>query len=169
MRKALKTLLKGDIIKEKLRRIKEMGVQEITLTTEQLHLLLTINAITEFNKEQPGNIPAGGVGEVIVSNAVMDSEDFDKISDKLLELNLIDEDCFISALGCEYLNNFAEDLERKEKDKNAVYKLNLSKVNLKKLAEKVSETAKKINWSQAMDFAYKGVSILATLTKILNT
>lgn len=144
-----------------------MEVQKITLTTEELHLLLTINAITEFNKEQPGNIPAGGIGEVIVSNAIMESEDFDKLSDKLLELELIDKDCFISALGCEYLSNFAEDLERKEKDKDATCKTNFSNIDFKSLAEKLSETAKKINWSKAFDIVYKGVSIIATLTKIL--
>ena len=141
-----------------------MEVQKITLTTEELHLLLTINAITEFNKEQPGNIPAGGIGEVIVSNAIMESEDFDELSDKLLKLELIDKDCFISALGCEYLSNFAEDLKRKEKDKNATCKINFSNIDFKSLAEKLSETAKKINWSKAFDFAYKGISILKILT-----
>ena len=166
MLKALNNLLKGDIIKEKKRRIKEMEVQKITLTTEELHLLLTINAITEFNKEQPGNIPAGGIGEVIVSNAIMESEDFDKLSDKLLELELIDKDCFISALGCEYLSNFAEDLERKEKDKDATCKINFSNIDFQCLAEKLSETAKKINWSKAIDFVYKGISIIAALTTI---
>lgn len=51
MLKALKTLLKGDIIKENAWRIKLMGTQQ-QLTTEQVSILLWLKALNDFKGEE---------------------------------------------------------------------------------------------------------------------
>lgn len=169
---ALQTLLKGDIIypvnhkKNYWWRIKEMGTQQIALTTEELNLLLMIFAITEFDKEQPGNIPEGGVGEVLVSSSIIEPEDFDELSDNLLEYGFINEDCLITALGIKYLDNFAEDLKQIEKNPKAECINDYVKVDFKNLYKNIKETVSKVNWGKVYDRAYKGVSFLAALATI---
>lgn len=143
-----------------------MGKHQILLTTEELDLLLTIFAITEFDKENPGNIPEGGVGEVLVSSSVMEPEDFDRLSDNLLNYGLINEDCLITALGIEYINNFTEDLKQMEINSKAECRNNYINVDFKKLYKSVKETACKVNWGKFFDRVYKGVSFLAALATI---
>ena len=101
------------------------------LTVEELEVLYLIKAIADFDKENPGNIPAGGVGEVIVSNGVKEPEEFDKITDVLFKNGLTDADNWITKEGCEYLKSFESDLQE-DKSKMPPEKLADLYVRLKK-------------------------------------
>ena len=118
------------------------------LTVEELEVLYLIKAIADFDKENPGNIPAGGVGEVIVSNGVKEPEEFDKITDVLFKNGLTDADNWITKEGCEYLKSFESDLQQE--------KCKMSK-------EKLAELLKRLKKVVSKDNVFKGVTNICTI------
>lgn len=92
-----------------------MGTQQ-QLTTQQVELLILIKEIADFDKEQPGNIPQGGVGEIIVSNNIMTSEELKEVSEVLESYGYLHGNYELTMDGKQYVELFEEYLQ--EKDKN---------------------------------------------------
>ena len=137
----------------------------LQLATEELELLLTINAIMEFDKENPGNIPEGGIGEIVVSNALMSAEEFDKVAKDLNQFGLLDDEWMLTEAAVNYIKQFESDIENLKKSKEAVCKNDYRKVDFVKLKEKfsfVKEKVKGINF----ETVYMWVSLAAALVQI---
>lgn len=108
-----------------------MGTQQ-QLTTEQVELLILIKEIEDFNKEQSGNIPEGGVGEIIVSNGVMTADEFDNITDILENYGYLQNDYELTTDGRQYIKIFQEYLQKKAKTTNVEH-ISFSLINIEKL------------------------------------
>lgn len=85
-----------------------MGSQ---LTPEELEILILIKTIEDFEEENPGNLPQGGIEEVIVSSDIKTPEEFDKITDVLYENGLTDENKATTNKGKEYIEKLAKEME----------------------------------------------------------
>ena len=96
-----------------------------TLTPEEMSLLITLRAISDFNKDNPDNIPEGGICEVIVSNGLMDSDELDELSDSLIEKGLINVEYLLTTQGEKFIAELDKGIFKKISDK------------LKGIAEKV--------------------------------
>lgn len=144
-----------------------MKLSDIILTTDELHLLIAINAITEFDKKNPGNIPFGGIHEIVVSNGIMKADEFDKNANSLMDCGLIDEDYFINEDGKRYISVFLNELDKKIEDNNATCEISCNKIDLNVLLEKIKETAENINWNEVRDDLAKWTGIVASLVKIM--
>ena len=81
------------------------------LTPEELEILILIKTIEDFEEENPGNLPPGGIGEVIVSSDIKTPEEFDKITDVLYENGLTDEDNATTSKGKEYIEKLTKEME----------------------------------------------------------
>ncbi len=134
---------------------------KIQLTTAEMEILSIIATVMEYNEKNPGNIPTGGIDEIIVSNGLMESEVYERGADSLFHYGLIDSEDFLTEAGKNYINQFANDAEKLKKDKNAVCENDYSKVDF----AKVKEWIKKIPWDQLID---NGCRILTAGNTVLN-
>ena len=96
-----------------------------TLTEAEMSLLITLRAISDFNKDNPGNIPEGGIGEVVVSNGLMDPDELDELSDSLIEKGLINVEYLLTTTGEKFVAGLDKGIFKKVCEK------------LKSMAEKV--------------------------------
>ena len=144
-----------------------MKLSDIILTTDELHLLITINAITEFDKKNPGNIPFGGMGEIVVSNGIMKPDDYYKNEESLIKYGLIDENGFINKNGKNYIDTFLKELDKKKESDDIVCEISCNKINFNVLLEKIKETAENIDWNEVRDDLAKWTGIVASLVKIM--
>ena len=134
---------------------------KIQLTTAEMEILSIIATVMEYNEKNPGNIPTGGIDEIIVSNGLMESEVYERGADSLFHYGLIDSEDFLTEAGNNYINQFANDAVKLKKDKNAVCENDYSKVDF----AKVKEWIKKIPWDQLID---NGCRILTAGNTVLN-
>lgn len=109
-----------------------MGTQQ-ALTTEQISLLLMIKAIDDFGKENPDNIPPGGVMEVLVSNDLIQPEDYDRITTVLKHYGYLHNGDELTTDGRQYVELFAEYLQEKAQNPQMVYN-SYSLISIEKLS-----------------------------------
>ncbi|HAD55107.1 MAG TPA: hypothetical protein DCG10_07985 [Lachnospiraceae bacterium] len=81
---------------------------DMILTERELELLLLIKSICEFDAENPGNIPEGGIGEIAVSNGIYEPDEYKECIQKLDQLGFVDEDDKVTTAG----NNYIEGIKR---------------------------------------------------------
>ena len=86
------------------------------LTTEQAELLLMIYDIEKFDKEKPGNIPAGGIGRILDENQIVSSEEFKSLTKRLEYYGYLHNGDRLTTDGKQYVELFKEYLEQKEKN-----------------------------------------------------
>lgn len=108
-----------------------MGTQQ-QLTTEQIELLILIKEIEDFNREQPGNIPDGGVGEIIVSSGVMTADELKDTTDILENYGYLQNDYELTIDGRQYIKIFQEYLQKKAENPNVEH-ISFSLLNIEKL------------------------------------
>lgn len=116
MLKALQTLLKEDIINQKhLEGMGNMGTSQ-ALTTEQIELLILIECIEDFDKENPGNIPNDGIKAILDTNSIMEPDDFDRITEVLEYYGYLENGDELTIDGRQYINLFKEYLKEKSNE-----------------------------------------------------
>lgn len=123
-------------------------MEKIQLTTNEVDLLITIMAIMEFEDENPGNIPYGGVGEIIVSSNIMESDTFQEMSESLYDYGLLNDEDFLTEAGQSYLNQLEEDLKRLKEDKDAECINDYSKIDFVKVKDYIKEKLEKVDWNK---------------------
>lgn len=143
MLKALKTLLKDDIINQNTWRIKCMGTQQ-ALTTEQLELLIIIDEIETFDRVHPDNIPAGGIKEILNNNGIMSPEDFSRIANVLGYYGYIHNGDELTVDGKQYIELFKEYLKQKSENPNIEH-ISYSLLNFEKLEINLEACLSKIS------------------------
>ena len=121
----------------------------------------------EFNKQKSGNIPEGGIGEIIVSNDMMDNDSFLKIANSLYDKGLLNDEWFMTESGEMYIKQFSEDLENKKNDKNAECKNDYSKIDFNLIYINVKEASKKTDWGKVFDRVCKVIEIALTIITIV--
>lgn len=131
MLKALQTLLKDDIIKEKEMGLMFMGTQQ-QLTTEQAELLIMISEIEEFDSLHPGNIPDGGIKEILEGSNIMSSEKFCQLANILTYYGYLHNGDELTIDGKQYVELFKEYLIQKSEDINIMHST-YSLLNIEKL------------------------------------
>lgn len=90
---------------------------DMILTERELELLLLIKSICEFDAENPGNIPEGGIGEIAVSNGIYEPDEYKECLQKLRQLKLVDGDEKITEAGTNYLITLYAEVEKFCKEK----------------------------------------------------
>lgn len=139
-------MLKGDIMNKNRREDKE--VERIQLTADEIEVLMTIGAIMEFEKENPGNIPQGGVGEVIVSSDIMEAEIFNETAQNLCEFGLLDDEYLLTDNGRTYLEQMEHDLQLLKENKEADCGNDYTKVSFGEVKNYIKTSWDKINWNE---------------------
>ena len=91
-------------------------MKEIQLTTAEMEILILISSIKEFESENPENELKCGVGEVIVSNELMEPDLYERVSDSLYQLGLIDDEDSLTDAGQSYIEQVKKDAENMEND-----------------------------------------------------
>ena len=104
-----------------------MATQQ-TLTEDEL--MITLKAIADFNRDNPENIPEGGIGEVIVSNGIMEPDELDRLYDSLSEKGMVYGDYLLTAKGEQFIAGLDKGFFRKvcEKLKSMAEKINGNEV-----------------------------------------
>ena len=91
MRKALKTLLKGNIIKEKLRRIKEMSTKEQEFTLNQVSVLMWVKALNDFeNPDCPNDTLDDKIEKFDNETANIDIDTFKDGLEKMCSIGVLE-------------------------------------------------------------------------------
>lgn len=163
MLKALHNLLKDDIIKIKTQEKSKM--KETQLTTAEMEILILISSIREFESENPENELKCSVEEVIVSNELMEPDRYERVTDSLCHLGLIDDEDFLTDAGQSYIEQVKKDAENMKSDRNAVCVNNYSNVNF----EKVAEWFKSIHWNEVITDTGKLLTGVNTLLSFVDT
>lgn len=140
-------------------------MEKIQLTTAEMEILIAIAMIMEFENENSGNIPQGGVGEVIISNNLMEPDIYERVANSLYHLGLINDEDFLTEAGQNYIEQLKKDAENIEKDKNAVCGNNYSNVNF----QMVYEWLEKFLSSDKIDNVCKIIAAVNALLSIVNT
>lgn len=144
-----------------------MGTTQ-ALTAEELSLLYVIKAIEEFDKKNPGNIPQGGMHEVIVENDIFELEELDNLRKSLSEKGLINEEIFITTQGNECIADFEKVLRQAIKDNKAPDSEKYSKDLLKTLSEKLKGRIEKINWQEVRDWLNPILNLVNAAASVWN-
>lgn len=108
-----------------------MGTQQ-QLTTEQVELLIMINEIEEFDSLHPGNIPDGGIKEILESSNIMSSEKFSQLANVLTYYGYLHNGNELTIDGKQYIELFKEYLRQKSEDLNIIHST-YSLLNIEKL------------------------------------
>ena len=116
---------------------------DIKLTERELELLLLIKSICEFDAENPGNIPEGGIGEIAVSNGIYEPDEYKECIQKLDQLGFVDEDDKVTTAGNEYIEEFKRLLDETLAGENKVSLSEELKHYFKKLHDFI-----KTDWSK---------------------
>ena len=140
-------------------------MKEIQLTTAEMKILILISSIKEFESENPENELKCGVGEVIVSNELMEPELYERLSDSLYQLGLIDDEDSLTDAGQSYIEQVKKEAENMKNGRNAVCVNNYSNVNF----EKVAEWFKSIHWDKVLADTGKILAGVNTLLSIVDT
>ena len=98
----------------------DMGTSQ-ALTTEQVELLILIECIEDFDKKNPGNVPPGGIKEILDTNSIMEPDDFDRIAKVLEYYGYLENGDELSIDGKQYINLFKEYLEEKSNEPMIVH------------------------------------------------
>ncbi len=139
----------------------------LQLTTDEMDILLTIYAIMEFDRENPDNIPSGGIGEIIISNNVKDEKIFNICTDSLSAYGLLDDEYMLTQAGIDYVRQVKEDIENRQKDSRAECKNDYSRIDLAKLKERLQATMDRIDKGKVLKGIYDGVMFLAAGSTIV--
>lgn len=139
-------------------------MEKIQLTTAEMEILIVIAMIMRFEEDNPGNIPDGGIDEIIVSNNVMESDIYERVADSLYHYGLINDEDFLTETGQNYIKQLIDDANNLEKDKNAVCKNDYSNVNF----AKVREWLNRIDWARMFDNAYKISTVINAVVSLIN-
>lgn len=140
-------------------------MNEIQLTTAEMEILILISTIREFESENPENELECDVGEVIVSNELMEPDEYQRVADSLYHLGMIDDKDFLTEAGQSYIEQVKKDAENMKSDRNAVCVNNYSNVNF----EKVAEWFKSIHWDKVLADTGKILAGVNTLLSIVDT
>ena len=140
-----------------------MGTQK-SLTTEQLELLIMIDEIEEFDKKHPGNIPAGGIKEVLDSSNVMGDEDFSRIASVLEDYGYLHNGDELTVAGKNYIEFFQEYLEQKAKDVKTEHRT-FALVNIEQLNFSLLESLGKISILENVGEVTKLLNIVVQAVK----
>lgn len=135
-----------------------MGTQQ-QLTTEQAELLVLIKEIEDFDKEQPGHIPEGGVGEIIVSSEIMTANEFNDITDILENYGYLQNDCELTMDGRQYVELFQEYLQKKAENPS-VEQVTFSLINIEKMEGSIAKISILDNvgkWPKLLQAAVKAI------------
>lgn len=140
-------------------------MNEIQLTTAEMEILILISTIREFESENPENELKCGVDEVIVSNELMEPDEYQRVADSLYHLGMIDDKDFLTEAGQSYIEQVKKDAENMKSDRNAVCVNNYSNVNF----EKVTEWFKGIHWNEVLANTGKLLAGVNTLLSFVDT
>ncbi len=138
----------------------------LQLTTDEMDILLTIYAIMEFDRENPDNIPSGGIGEIIISNNVKDEEGFNICTKRLSACGLLDDGYMLTQAGIDYVGQVKEDIENRQKDSGAECKNDYSRIDLAELKKRLKTTIDRIDKGKVLKGIYDGVILLAAISTI---
>lgn len=108
-----------------------MGTQQ-ALTTEQTELLIIIDEIEEFDRKHPGNIPLGGIKEILESSNVMTSKEFSQLANVLGHYGYLHNGDELTIDGKQYIELFKEYLKQKAENPNIEH-ISYSLLNIEKL------------------------------------
>lgn len=108
-----------------------MGTQQ-ALTTEQVELLILINDIEDFDREHPGNIPTGGIKEILDSSNVMEPEKFSQLANVLEHYGYLHNGDELTIDGKQYIELFKEYLKQKAEKPNVEH-ISYSLINIENL------------------------------------
>lgn len=139
-----------------------MGTQQ-QLTTEQAELLVLIKEIEDFDKQNPRNIPPGGVKEILDGSNIMSPEKFDQLA-KTLEyygyLHMGDE---LTIDGIQYVELFQEYLQKKTENPSVEY-VPFSLINIEHMEIHLFDSIAKISildnvgkWPKLLQAAVKAI------------
>lgn len=87
-----------------------MGTQQ-ELTTEQVEVLVWTGIIEVFDKEQPGNIPAGGIKEILDCNNIMNHTTYEECAKALDYYGYLQNGDELTTDGKQYIALLAEEIE----------------------------------------------------------
>lgn len=124
--------------------------------------------IMRFEEDNPGNIPDGGIDEIIVSNNVMESDIYERVADSLYHYGLINDEDFLTEAGQNYIKQLIDDANNLEKDKNAVYKNDYSKAKLNDVKKKIDEIKDKFDVDIALDRGSKIATIISAVAILIS-
>lgn len=108
-----------------------MGTQQ-TLTTEQVELLIIISEIEKFDSVHPGNIPDGGIKEILESSNIMTTEKFCQLANILEYYGYLHNGDELTIDGKQYVELFKEYLRQKAENPNVEHN-SYSLLNIGKL------------------------------------
>lgn len=144
-------------------------MEKIQLTTDEIELLITISAIIGYSEENFEGKLDTGIDEIIVSNNIMDEDEYQEVSNNLREYGLLDDEDYLTDAGQNYINQLKEDGNSEEKDNNTELKNDYSMIDFVKIKEWLKEAVSKIDIEKAIDAIYKVSAIIDTIAKIANT
>lgn len=90
---------------------------DMILTARELELLLLIKSIWEFEAENPGNIPRGGINEIVVSSLIYEPDEYEECLQKLEQLGFVKDDKVTTA-GNDYIEEFKSSIDETLTEKN---------------------------------------------------
>lgn len=120
-----------------------MGTQQV-LTTEQIELLIIIDDIEEYDRKHPGNIPAGGIKEILESSSIMTSEEFKRLANVLEYYGYLHNGDELTIDGKQYIELFKEYLKQKSENPNIEH-ISYSLLNFEKLEINLEACLSKIS------------------------
>lgn len=91
---------------------------DMILTARELELLLLIKSIWEFEAENPGNIPRGGIKEIVVSSLIYESDEYEECLQKLEQLGFVDKKDKVTTAGNDYIEEFKSSIDETLTEKN---------------------------------------------------
>lgn len=136
---------------------------DMILTERELELLLLIKSICEFDAENPGNIPEGGIGEIAVSNGIYEPDEYKECLQKLRQLKLVNDDEKITEAGNDCLIEYYTEAEKICKEKGIEKPFAEQLQQLRALSEQPHK--EKITLEQVVSNVCKMVAILHGLLK----
>lgn len=91
---------------------------DMILTARELELLILIKSIWDYEAENPGNIPAGGIGEIAVSNLIYKPDEYEECLQKLNQFGFVDKKDKVTTAGNEYIEEFKSSLDEALAEEN---------------------------------------------------
>lgn len=136
---------------------------DIKLTEREFDLLVLIKSIWDFEAENPGNIPEGGIGEIAVSSLEYEPDEYKECLQELRRLKLVDGAEKITEAGNDCLIEYYTEAEKICKEKGIENPFAEQLQQLRVLSEQPHK--EKITLEQVVDNVYKMVVILQGLLK----
>lgn len=136
---------------------------DIKLTEREFDLLVLIKSIWDFEAENPGNIPDGGISEIVVSSLIYESDEYEECLQELKQLKLVDGDEKITEAGNDCLIEYYTEAEKICKEKGIENPFAEQLQHLRELSEQPHK--EKITLEQVVSNVCKMVAILHGLLK----